>query len=101
MGASVQCGSRSAGSNGATTSDASAAISAPVIVTRESAGDTTGTSPVGRSSKSELSDFKKLCLFVGEQRINLRHVILRHLVENFFHALDLIFRKSVLFFHGL
>ena len=60
VGASVQCGSNVVGSMIIVSSAASAAISAPVIVTRESVVLTTGISPVGSSKSvpSSSSDFK-------------------------------------------
>ena len=60
VGASVQCGNKVVGSMIIVSSAASAAISAPVIDTRESVVLTTGISPVGslKSVPSSSSDFK-------------------------------------------
>ncbi len=58
VGASVQCGSSVSGSTSGTSSTRSPAISAPVIVTRESVGRAIGYSPVGSPPKDSSSDVK-------------------------------------------
>jgi len=82
VGASVQCGNKVAGSILGASETTSAAFSAPVIVTRESVVLTTGNSPWLVQSEDSLR-LQEVLLLVSEQRVNLRHFVLGHLVQDF------------------
>ena len=79
----------------------SEATSAPVMVTRGSLELATGNWPVGSSSEVPSSDFKKFLLFVREHRVNHGDLVLGHLVEDLFEALNLVARESFFLFEVL